>query len=186
MVHWNYKFNSGIQYRPKRCPVSETYNSVTLPNALIVEVPKGGEWRASVLNRNYLNRDTFRINLIFELINHKWNTTNLDTFEAYFLRQPQFSVSTNNVSIPVGAQTSAFSINALIPGSSSSLGWRITDIPQWLVVDRTTGSGSSPITLFAQPGTPSGSTAFLQIDTSPSLGANSVEKGPLRVTVVVR
>lgn len=185
MANWQYTFTSGVSYTPKRCPVSETYNTVTLPNALIVEVPKGGVWNAWVLNRNYLVRETFR-NTLGIMDRHQWNQSTLDTWQNFNFAQPQFSVSTNNVSIPVGTQTPAFSINALIPLSTFSLGWRITEIPSWLVASQTTGSGSRPITLFAQPGTPAGSTAFLQIDTNPSLGANSVEKGPLVVRVQVQ
>jgi hypothetical protein len=186
MVNWKYSFNSGARIVTKRCPVSETYNSVTLPNALIVEVPKGGEWKATVHNRNYLVRETFRVNLVGSVLGHNWNQTTLDAVEAYVLRQPQFSVSTNNVSIPVGTQTSAFSINALIPGSTFSLGWRITNKPDWLSIDRVSGSGPTPIRVIANPGTLPGTTAFLNIDTNPSLGANSVEKGPLVVQVRVQ
>lgn len=188
LVKWQYPFETGIRYSPKRCPNSETRSSVTLVNATIVEVPKGGNWNATVLNNIWYNNETWFGGAVARGA-HRWNTSFLETVERFEFVQPQFSVSTNSVTIPVGTLTSAFSINAAVPLSTPpqfSLSWRITDIPQWLVANRTTGSGSSPITLFAQPGTPSGSTAFLQIDTSPSLGANSVEKGPLVVQVRVQ
>lgn len=184
LVGWNYNFPRA-QYTPKVCPASETYNSLSLPNALIVQVPKGRSWTAWVFNRNNFLYETYR-NDVGIISGWNGNQSNIATSEVYQLTQPRFAVDRVNVGVPANGGTSTFTIEATIPGSQFELSWDIENIPQWMVIDRTSGTGSRTITVRAQPGTPAGSTGYLNLNTLPANGANSVERGPLVVTVVAQ
>ena len=182
LVGWKYGFTSGRKFAPKVCPLTSTYNSLTLPNAIIVQRPKGFGWDVQVFNRNNFVYETFKD----AGSRHNFNPSNIWTSERFSLRQPQFSVNTNNLNIPAVTRTATLGINAVVPGSQFPLNWRITNIPLWLAVNQTSGSGPKDITLTAQPGTPAGSIAYLNVDTFPANAANSVERGPLVVQVMVQ
>jgi Galactose oxidase, central domain len=110
-----------------------------------------------------------------------WN----DTFSYPLpIQPPVFGVNPPTVAVAPG-QAGGVRVTAAIPGSAQGLPWVVTNIPAWLTVSQTEGSGSADLTLTVAPDTPAGTVASLNVDTDPAFAAPAVESGPLTVQVTV-
>jgi hypothetical protein len=97
---------------------------------------------------------------------------------------PVFVTSLNNLSIPPGG-SGTFEITAVNPSSGLGLAWDVKNLPPWLTVSQTSGSGSAHIRLNVAPGTALGTVASINVNTNPEFAAPSVEVNPLLVRVTV-
>ncbi|HTA39263.1 MAG TPA: hypothetical protein VK760_09315, partial [Candidatus Acidoferrales bacterium] len=101
-------------------------------------------------------------------------------FAADFTFMPSvLAAEPQEITIP-GRQKKILHIKARI--GPSNLAWTLTNVPNWLVVSRTSGVGDTDVSLEAQGGE-RGTIAYLNIDTRPAASAGSVERGPLVVRV---
>jgi hypothetical protein len=100
------------------------------------------------------------------------------------IEPPEFSVTPTQTTIQPGDSSRA-NVVASIPGSSNGLSWQVSNIPAWLTVSQTSGSGNAVLTLSVKPDATPGTVGSLNFDTNPAFGAPSVEKNPLILTITV-
>jgi hypothetical protein len=118
---------------------------------------------------------------------HRFNDPQADVLDLSVqinIFPPVFTTSLNNLSIPPGG-SGTFEITAVNPSSGLGLAWDVKNLPQWLTVSQTSGSGSARITLNVAPGTALGTVASINVNTNPEFAAPSVEVNPLLVRVTV-
>lgn len=194
LASWRYNFK-GPERTPVRCPPASSTSAYTTYQAAIVQVPKGARVGMTTSAAGTFYYQTYT-NILGIPSDIRYNTLYLDAFDGgYVVKTPRFQVGTANLEIPRDNGTAQFSITAELPNgiqdgygpaATAKVNWAITNIPSWLIVDRVSGSGNAVIGLTAQPGTAAGTTAQLNVNTSPAGGALSVESGPLVVRVVAR
>jgi hypothetical protein len=100
---------------------------------------------------------------------------------------PIFQTSLSALSIPPGGSGN-FELTAVNPTTNNSgfgLAWEVTNLPTWLTVSQTSGSGSARLILNVAPGTALGTVGSLNVNTNPAFAAPSVEVNPLLVRVTV-
>jgi hypothetical protein len=86
---------------------------------------------------------------------------------------------------PAEPSSTSIQIQAHVPQSTQEVTWVIGNIPSWLSVSQVSGAGDATVQLAVEPGTPSGSSAVLNIDSNPSAAAANLERGPLQLQVCV-
>lgn len=194
LASWGYTFQ-GPDRTPVRCPPASSTSAYTTYQAAIVQVPKGARvnMRTGAEGTFYYQSYTNILGIPYDI---RYSPLLLNVFdEGYTVKPPRFEVSTTNLEIPRDNGTARFSITAEFPtgieggygpAPTAAVNWAITNIPSWLIVDRVSGSGNAVIGLTAQPGTAAGTTAQLNVNTSPAGAALSVGSGPLVVRVVAR
>ncbi len=83
-------------------------------------------------------------------------------------------------------QSANFNIFADIPNSTGEqLSWSISNIPNFVTLNTTTGAGSQTITVNVLPGATVGSTGTLNIDTNPPTASPNTRSGALKLPVTV-